>query len=439
MNSLYLSRSSSIRQSCENFGEQKGVYRFLNNEKVSEEALIEICCENTKKLCKDRHLLVLNDTTEINLQKHSGRLQSGKGIGLVGNNKDLGFFAHLGLVVDIETFQAIGYSSINLWHRNLDKETKEERDYKKLPIEEKESYKWVKCCIESKAILKEASSITIVGDRESDIYELFSDAKNLEIDVLARNRMDRKTTEGESIYKILSQTKVCGSYEIDILGDLRKEAQNRKAVLDVKFSEVIIKKPTNKKDDRPNELKIWLVEAKERNNDKGVCWRLLTTHSIENYEEAVKMVKWYQKRWFIEQVFRLLKNKGYKIENSEIEIGWALRKLTILVLQNVLKVMQMLIAYKGTTEKEDSGLTFNESEKECLTKLNERYQGKTDKLKNPYQPNSLKWATWIIARLGGWSGYKSQRPPGPINLKNGLDKFHNIFIGWMMAKDMGTQ
>ncbi|CAF4627086.1 unnamed protein product, partial [Rotaria socialis] len=76
---------------------------------------------------------------------------------------------------------------------------------------------------------------------------------------------------------------------------------------------------------------------------------------------------------------------------------------------------------------------------ECLTKLNIKSQGKTEKLKNPYRTNSLKWATWIIARLGGWSGYQSQRPPGPITLKNGLDKFCHVFMGWKMAKDVGTR
>jgi hypothetical protein len=76
---------------------------------------------------------------------------------------------------------------------------------------------------------------------------------------------------------------------------------------------------------------------------------------------------------------------------------------------------------------------------DCLVKLNKRYEGRTEKLKNPYKQTSIRWATWIMARVGGWSGYKSQRPPGPITLKNGLDKFNQIFIGWMMAKDVGTR
>lgn len=138
------------------------------------------------------------------------------------------------------------------------------------------------------------------------------------------------------------------------------------------------------------------------------------------------MIEWYKMRWFIEEVFRLLKSKGYKIEDSQLETGWALRKLTIMLLYNILKVMQMLIAYESS-EEQDAGLTFTEPEIECLNKLNKRTEGKTNKLKNPNNHATLQWATWIIARLGGWSGYKSQRPPGPITLKNGLDKFKSNF------------
>ena len=143
-------------------------------------------------------------------------------------------------------------------------------------------------------------------------------------------------------------------------------------------------------------------------------------------------------RWFIEEGFRLLKNKGYKIENNQLENGYALRKLTVLLLHNVLRVMQMLIAYQST-EEQDAAIAFTENEISCLNIVSKKYEGKTEKLKNTHKQGTLKWATWIIARLGGWSGYSSQRPPGPITLKNGLDNFNYIYIGWMMAKDVGTQ
>ncbi len=79
---------------------------------------------------------------------------------------------------------------------------------------------------------------------------------------MARNRIDKKTTEGKKIYETLSDIAVSGSYAIYILGDTRKQTQKREAILEVKFSEVLIRKPDNKKDDRPDVIKVWFVEAK---------------------------------------------------------------------------------------------------------------------------------------------------------------------------------
>ncbi len=438
MNRLFSSRVSSIRQTANSKAEQKAMYRFLDNENVTESELIGCCLEKTRSLCKDKHLLVLNDTSEINMQSHVGRMQTGSGVGLVGNNHDLGFFAHLGLVIDIESYQAIGYSSMNLWHRSADKGSKETREYKSLPVEEKESYKWIKCGKDSKAVLKEASMVTLVGDRESDMYELFIDAEKDGLHVLARNRINRRTTEGEKLYNLLADTAVCGKYKIDVSGDIRKQKKKREATLQIKFREVCIKQPNTKNDNRPKQIKACIVEAKEESNSNGICWRLMTTHKVNSFEDAVQMVEWYKMRWYVEEVFRLLKSKGYRIEDSQLESGWALRKLTIMLLHNILRVMQMLIAY-NSSEEEDAGLCFTKEEIECLNKLNKKSEGKTEKLKNPYKESTLKWATWVIARLGGWSGYLSQRPPGPITLKNGLDKFNHVLMGWLMAKDVGTQ
>lgn len=430
--------TSSVRQSFSNKAKQKGVYRFLNNEKVTEEELIESCCERCRLLSVGKHVLVLNDTTEINLQNHAGRIESDSGFGLVGNNTDMGFFAHLGLVIDIETGQALGYSSMQLWHRPLDKGTKVTRDFSNLPIEEKESYKWIKSATDSKALLTQAASITLVGDRESDIYELFTDATDQGVDLVVRSRADRRTPESKNLHQELRETKESGRHIISVKGDSRKQTKNRTAILTIKYKQVTIIQPRGKNDERVKNVKVWAVEAKEKGKQNGICWRILTTHTINNFADAIQILDWYRMRWNIEEVFRLLKNKGYKIEDSQIENGWALRKLTILLLHNILRVIQMLVAY-SSSEEQDAKLTFTEEEIECLKRAGKRLEGKTEKLKNKHKTATLKWATWIVARLGGWSGYETQRPPGPITLKNGIDRFNYLYQGWMLAKDVGTQ
>jgi hypothetical protein len=445
MNDLLHGRSSTVRQLSNSKAEQKAFYRFLTNENVTEEELAACCCERTARLCVGRHVLMLSDSSEINLNAQRGHLNFDNGIGVVGNNVDAGFFTHLGLVIDVDACQALGYSSMHLWHRPENREDKRARDYNHLPIEQKESYKWLRCGLESKQLLQEAASITIIGDRESDIYEILSDLPDERTNVIIRSRFNRQTTEGEQLYSLVAHTSCAGRYTIKVDGDPRRQRECRKAVLEVKYCEAWITKPKEKpgKKNKAEQVRIWIVEAKEANKTNGICWRLITTHQIESFTDALQIIEWYRMRWWIEEVFRLLKNKGYRIEDSQLENGWAIRKLTVMLLQTILRVMQMLVAY-DSDEEQDADITFTEDEIKCLEKVGRREEGGTEKLKNRYKKGTLKWATWITARLGGWSGYDSQRRPGPITLKNGLDKFQSIYVGWCMAmetleKDVGTR
>jgi hypothetical protein len=63
-----------------------------------------------------------------------------------------------------------------------------------------------------------------------------------------------------------------------------------------------------------------------------------------------------------------------------------------------------------------------------------KLEGKTKKQINPYAKGSMAWAAWIIARLGGWNGYQSESPPGPITMLRGLQKFELQHKGWLLVK-----
>jgi transposase len=185
----------------------------------------------------------------------------------------------------------------------------------------------------------------------------------------------------------------------------------------------------------PDKIELYAVEVCEKDGPKSdkVLWRILTTYVVNNYKDAVSIVKRYRQRWYIEQLFRLLKNKGFRIESSELESGWAIRKLTVMILNSVLRVMQLLLAHDNGQSQLIKEV-FNEDEIKCLEQINKTLQGNTEKHLNKNDSQHLSWATWIIARLGGWKGYNIKRPPGPILLKTGLDKFNAMFEGWKMAR-----
>jgi hypothetical protein len=241
---------------------------------------------------------------------------------------------------------------------------------------------------------------------------------------------------GDNLFTYLSSQPLAGSYSIEIVKDIRKGVESRTAQVEVRFCPVTLLKPKNNhRRELASQVTLYAVEVREVDaNEKGpILWRILTSHTIGSYEQARAIVDKYRSRWHIEQLFRLLKKKGFNIESSEIENGWAIRKLTVMALNAALRVMQLLLA-RDNINSQPIEQVFSKEEIECLQMLNAKPDGDTEKTKNRNDPQKLCWATWIIAKLGGWKGYERKRPPGPITLKKGLDKFSNIFEGWLLAR-----
>ena len=113
-----------------------------------------------------------------------------------------------------------------------------------------------------------------------------------------------------------------------------------------------------------------------------------------------------------------------------METGAALMRLAALALQAAARCMQMVLARDGSSQPATA--VFEQDEIPVLAALQPTLEGKTEKQKNPHPKTSLAWAAWIIARLGGWDGYPSSKPPGPITLRHGLQYFHAITKGWAL-------
>ena len=131
------------------------MYRFINSKKVTEEILVKELCNRSAQLCAEKHVLCIQDTTEMNYYSHRHRIKEDSGLGrLVGNKPSYGFKMHSTLMVDAFSSELLGFSDIQLWHRPLDMPNRKERKYQSLPIEEKESYKWIKASEQSSKLLK---------------------------------------------------------------------------------------------------------------------------------------------------------------------------------------------------------------------------------------------------------------------------------------------
>ncbi|MEJ7830891.1 MAG: IS4 family transposase [Segetibacter sp.] len=435
LQTLTQGRNSSIRQITSSDAEQKSFYRLFNNESFSEEKINESIVNCCGKICSGRHLLCIQDSTEFNLSGQAGRVKDNTGLGKTTKDGILGFMMHSSIVIDANKGSALGYSYIKVWDRKAETPDRHERKYQQLPIAQKESYKWIEASEKSKELLSQAQTITIIADRESDIYDLIAAVPDAKTHLLIRSNSDRKIAGGGTLTQHLNKKQEKYHYDLKVRGDVRKNIEKRTATMELKWSKVSLLKPDSCNDKGlPTHKVMYVVEAKEQNKKGGIYWRILTTHTVESNEEAMQIIEWYKQRWYIEQVHRLLKTDGFKIERTQLEQGWAIRKLTLLAMMAVLRILQMMLAYEDDNEQEVEEV-FKPEEQQCLEMINEQVQGKTEKLKNPAKPQTLKWATWIIARLGGWKGYTSSRKPGPIIFQKGLIKFYHMYQGWILFKN----
>ena len=429
-------------QKTDHHKEQASFYRFWKNEKVTESGLIELCvnhCIAQSQVVE--HVLLIEDTTELNLEHHRGRIKDTKELGVTGNNKDLGFFCHPTIAVNAEDGSLLGALDIYLWHRPEDKRNKKERQYSKLPIEEKESYRWTERAIEAGKKLSKEQQATVVQDREGDIYESFCMIKEAGLDFVIRSNHNRTIESCESKLKgHLSALLPVDEYILEVGGD-NKHRKKRQAYMEIRYEKVSLCRPKNvvNAEKYSSHFEVYVVQVKEKQESvpKGenpIEWTLYTTHKVTNVEEALQIIKYYTMRWNIEDLFRTVKSEGVDFENSELSSGKSLRKLFVMAFLAAIQILQLRQARSGETSQKPS-LIFSDKQIECMEDLLPRFEGKTEKLKNPYSKDNLAWATWIIARLGGWKGYSSQRPPGVIILHDGWVRFQNLFEGWTIRSN----
>jgi len=442
LSDLFSKSVHSIRQLTADASSAKGFYRFLQNDRVSEDDIVENLSSNCKAACSGKYVVCIQDTTEINLGSHSNRINKDEYIGTTNakNEKGLGFLLHPSLVVDAVEGIPYGYADIKVWNRPLKFKSKHERRYNTLPIEEKESYKWIEVSKNTKTALGDiVQGIVIVQDREGDIYEQFAVIPDEQTDLLIRARSNRTLKDKTKLFSCLSDHQAQGMYELVV--EAKKGRKKRKAIIEIRYKEVEITKTDNTSKGITPSIKLWLIEAKEtgyEGSDK-ICWRLLTTISIQSVAMATLCIGWYSWRWMIEEVFKILKKEGYNIEASELEYASSVRKMCLMIMEVVIKLFLMRLAYAEPEVELSATTCFTEDEQEFLEHQITRLEGKTAKQKNPYKANDLKRYTWAIARLGGWKGYESKRHPGITTLWIGMKYFKAAFEGWEIMRNVSTR
>jgi hypothetical protein len=413
-----LARGVRAREVCFN--------RFLGNAKVTAERIIDSWSEGTGAAAEGRHVLAIQDTSEINFTATAKRR---RGLGETAKGNARGLLLHPMLAVDADNGTCLGLLSGQIWTRKGRRTVSHDlRDFS-----DKESQRWIATAMAAKPLLAKAAMVTALGDRESDIFALYASAAEQHFHVIARSMHDRKLADDSGLYAASEAMAVVDRRTIVL--PARAQRAERVVPLELRFGAVNLARPQSKfLRHLPESLPLTMVDVREVDPEAGtepLHWRLLTTHSVANAEQAWRIVDWYKQRWLIEQFFRVLKTQGFKLEDSQLATAERLLKLVAIAAKAAVITLQLLQARDGRSHQ-PVRLAFDATEVTTLAALNHNLEAQSKRLKNPHPPDSLAWAAWIIGRLGGWDGYPSSKPPGPITMKHGLEYFHAVATGWSL-------
>lgn len=433
---MFKHRSAVIQQFCKGNKETTAARRFFNNQSISLSDQINALTKKVNHVNAEEVLLI-EDGSELNYTSKRGRIIPGS-LGPLTSKYCTGFFLHPCLVVDTKTTIPIGFSAVEIWKRDEDAGDKHERNYSKLPIEKKESWKWIECIQKSKEVLPADVHKIVVADREADIYKVYTLLKDETTDLLIRAKADRNIRGGGTVRSFLKELPVKKTVSMIVKGDEKDGRSKHKADLEIKYGYVEIKKPdTASNRGEQDYFGLYVVEIKEKKNsvkkgEKPVHWIIYTTLPVTSNKRAEIVLKYYSKRWLIEELFGILKSRGLNLEDSQLTNGEALMKLTVVAMDVGLKILQLT---KGREDEENKAeLIFTKPEIELISVLIPEYEGNTEKQKNPYKKESMAWAAWLIGRLGGWMGYKKMSPPGNKTMARGLDRFYTMMIAYKIKR-----
>ena len=405
-----------------------GFGRFLGNRAVMPEEVFAAAGAATGERAAGCHVLAIQDTTHLSFPRRAGGT-----LGPGGDGKVPGLFLHPLLALDAADGTALGLAAGRVWTRGPDKVTPR----RKRAIEDKESMRWIETGAAAKAVLGEARQVTLIADRESDIYEEWVALPDARFDLVTRACRDRKLAGGERLFTVAAGWPEAERNLLDL--PPRKGRAARRATLALKYGTVEIRRPRHcSTAGLPKSVTLQLVEVEERDPPPGadaIHWRLLTTHAVTSVAEAHQIVAWYRQRWRIEEYFRVLKRSGIDLEAAMIEGRHALLNLVAMAAVAGVAVMQLVEGRDAGPERRASEVVAPD-ELAFARALNPTLEGKTEKQKNPHQEGSLAWLSWIVARLGGWSGYQRYGPAGPKTIAYGWGQFKTMSQGWSLRKNV---
>jgi hypothetical protein len=438
---------SPINQACADWAETKAAYRFFQNNNVEVgEMLAAHRCKTAQRAREHKTILALQDTSYFVYTNHPkteglGKmsLKNGKYVKKIYSK---GLMVHTCLAVTTEGLP-LGLLDQQIFSRKLRKKnTGKAKPHDHLPIEEKESYKWLKALENTKAVTGDTKIVTVC-DREADLYDFFKRSQKIDAPVLVRAKADRTINRNsryaekgvEKLWEHMRQQPDIGSYMIDIPKRSKtkhcQERETRTAMVSVRFGSFTLNPPRNNVKHSTEQLPdiemhaVYVLEPDSPDSEESIEWMLLTNLPVMSYEDAYEKVLWYCLRWRIEMYFKVLKS-GFRVEACRL--GHADRLARYLTVMSIVAWRLFMITLIARTDPAVS----------CSTLLAD-YEWKILFLKAnrnkaiPKKPPSIGDVVIWIAKLGGYLARRSDGPPGTITLWRGWKRIADLSEGYKLA------
>ena len=422
---------------CQDWANTKAAYRFFGNDRISEANILAGHFASTRErfaASSGFPVLVLHDTTEF-----SYRHEDTKSIGILKKistaygkkgrpryHTSCGILMHSSLVATRDGLP-LGLGAIKFWNRNKfhgANALKRKINPTRVPIEKKESIRWLENLRQSTELLNDPGRCVHIGDRESDIYELFCLAQQLGTHFLVRTCVDRLAGDGgHTVADEMKQAPLQGLHRVQVRN---KRGEFSTAVLEIRFRRMVVRPPIGKQKDYP-ELILTAIHAKERGAPKGrerIEWKLLTNLPVRSRQQAAEKLDWYAQRWKIETFHKILKS-GCRAEEAKLRT--AERLVNLIAILCILSWRIFWITMLNRTHPEASpDEAFTEIDQYLLDEL----------VPDKHAPTpTAPLARYVIklARLGGYLARAHDPPPGNTVIWRGLSRLTDIELGIMIG------
>lgn len=427
----------SIPFACQDWSNTKAAYRFFSNPRVEESEILNGHFAATRGRYEgtDGPILILQDTTEFTYQRrdphavgftksvNSGRDQGGR----LRQHAVCGILMHSSLAVTPEGLP-LGLAAVKFWNREKFKGTahlKRKINPTRVPIERKESVRWLDNLRQSVDLLGRPERCIHVGDRESDIYELYCLSKELGTHFVVRTVVNRLAGDGDhTISAEMQAAPSAGTLQIEVRSD---QDEITHASLEVRFKRILVLPPIGKQKRYPSlELTvIHATEIKPPSGRKPVVWKLLTDFDVRNLEQAVEKIRWYAMRWKIEVFHKILKS-GCRAEDAKLRAADRLVNLVAVFCIVSWRVMWLTMMARAAPDAPPT-IALTLSEITILDRIVSNFGSRSAK------PNTLQLYLTKLARLGGYLARASDPPPGNTVVWRGLRRLADIQLGAEMT------